>query len=244
VLIYYGYRYYDPVTGRWPSRDPIEEEGGINLYGFVGNNGINNLDVLGMLLIGDGPVTSWIEYESPYEVGGYSLTNKVLWNQLWSEGKGTVDWDIIYGKDNTDLGIQIYDNKIVHKYIHGGNGHTQVNAHPKTEVSKDGGKCCLTSKVEIVVDSIVVSPRAPDYWGTAAHELLHVKAFSRRVKNLLNKFYKHPRPCYPTFSEAEAAAKKLDEDLNQLFIRNANWPESEHTQDGFGTPKKSRDYGF
>jgi RHS repeat-associated protein len=25
---YYGYRYYDPVTGRWPSRDPIEEEGG------------------------------------------------------------------------------------------------------------------------------------------------------------------------------------------------------------------------
>jgi RHS repeat-associated protein len=26
-LYYYGYRYYDPVTGRWPSRDPIEELG-------------------------------------------------------------------------------------------------------------------------------------------------------------------------------------------------------------------------
>ena len=24
-LLYYGYRYYDPVTGRWPSRDPIGE---------------------------------------------------------------------------------------------------------------------------------------------------------------------------------------------------------------------------
>jgi RHS repeat-associated protein len=47
-LLYYGYRYYDPVTGRWPSRDPIEEEGGINLYGFVGNNGINQCDYLGM----------------------------------------------------------------------------------------------------------------------------------------------------------------------------------------------------
>lgn len=46
-LYYYGYRYYDPVTGRWPSRDPIEEEGGINLYGFVGNNGVNQWDVLG-----------------------------------------------------------------------------------------------------------------------------------------------------------------------------------------------------
>jgi RHS repeat-associated protein len=48
-LYYYGYRYYDPVTGRWPSRDPIEEEGGINLYGFVANNGVGKIDVLGML---------------------------------------------------------------------------------------------------------------------------------------------------------------------------------------------------
>lgn len=50
VLIYYGYRYYDPVTGRWPSRDPIEEEGGINLYGFVGNDGVNWVDCLGLRL--------------------------------------------------------------------------------------------------------------------------------------------------------------------------------------------------
>jgi RHS repeat-associated protein len=47
-LYYYGYRYYDPVTGRWPSRDPIEENGGFNLYGFVGNNGVNEIDILGM----------------------------------------------------------------------------------------------------------------------------------------------------------------------------------------------------
>ena len=26
-LYYYGYRYYDPVTGRWPSRDPLGEMG-------------------------------------------------------------------------------------------------------------------------------------------------------------------------------------------------------------------------
>lgn len=45
----YGYRYYDPMTGRWPSRDPIGENGGVNLYGFVGNNGLNQLDYLGML---------------------------------------------------------------------------------------------------------------------------------------------------------------------------------------------------
>lgn len=47
-LYYYGYRYYDPVTGRWPGRDPIEEEGGINLYGFVLNNPIIWFDSIGL----------------------------------------------------------------------------------------------------------------------------------------------------------------------------------------------------
>jgi integrase/recombinase XerD len=45
----YGYRYYDPVTGRWPSRDPIGERGGVNLYGFVGNDGTNEWDQLGLI---------------------------------------------------------------------------------------------------------------------------------------------------------------------------------------------------
>ncbi len=46
-LYYYGYRYYDSLTGRWPSRDPIEEKGGLNLYGFVGNDGVGKWDILG-----------------------------------------------------------------------------------------------------------------------------------------------------------------------------------------------------
>ena len=47
-VAYYGYRYYDPKTGRWPSRDPIEERGGVNLYAFVGNNAVTGFDVLGL----------------------------------------------------------------------------------------------------------------------------------------------------------------------------------------------------
>lgn len=31
------YRAYDPELGRWLSRDPIEEEGGLNLYGYAKN---------------------------------------------------------------------------------------------------------------------------------------------------------------------------------------------------------------
>ena len=47
-LYYYGYRWYDPLTGRWPSRDPIGENGGVNLYGFVKNRGIDHFDRLGL----------------------------------------------------------------------------------------------------------------------------------------------------------------------------------------------------
>jgi RHS repeat-associated protein len=47
-LAFFGYRYYDPKNGRWPSRDPIGEKGGINLFGFVGNDSISRMDKLGL----------------------------------------------------------------------------------------------------------------------------------------------------------------------------------------------------
>ena len=47
-VTYYGYRWYDPATGRWRSRDPIEEEGGLNLYGFIGNDTLTGWDRLGL----------------------------------------------------------------------------------------------------------------------------------------------------------------------------------------------------
>ena len=47
-LVYYGYRYYAPTLGRWLTRDPIEEQGGLNLYGFCGNNANGLYDANGM----------------------------------------------------------------------------------------------------------------------------------------------------------------------------------------------------
>ncbi len=58
-LAYYGYRYYSPSLGRWLSRDPIGEEGGNNLYGFVGNNPVNLFDALGLVQTG-GPLATTI----------------------------------------------------------------------------------------------------------------------------------------------------------------------------------------
>jgi RHS repeat-associated protein len=46
-LYYYGYRFYNPSTGMWPNRDPIEEAGGINLYAFNHNSPLNFIDLNG-----------------------------------------------------------------------------------------------------------------------------------------------------------------------------------------------------
>ena len=46
-LVYYNYRHYSPSLGRFLSRDPIEEQGGLNLYLFCGND-VFSFDDLGM----------------------------------------------------------------------------------------------------------------------------------------------------------------------------------------------------
>ena len=55
--VYLAYfRVYDPDLGRWLSRDPISEEGGINLYGYVGNGPLGAIDPFGL---------SWLDWEIP-----------------------------------------------------------------------------------------------------------------------------------------------------------------------------------
>ena len=57
---WYGYRYYSPALGRFVNQDPLGEAGGLNLYAFCGNDGVNRWDYLGQLtdsFIEDNPGT-------------------------------------------------------------------------------------------------------------------------------------------------------------------------------------------
>jgi RHS repeat-associated protein len=42
------FRVYSTNAGRWINRDPINESGGLNLYGYVGNDPIKRIDPLGL----------------------------------------------------------------------------------------------------------------------------------------------------------------------------------------------------
>jgi RHS repeat-associated protein len=73
---YYGYRYYNASTGRWLSRDPINEDGGPNLYGFVRNAPLDNSDPLGLVIYaptegGAVPISDLPQWppQNPYSAG-------------------------------------------------------------------------------------------------------------------------------------------------------------------------------
>ena len=56
-IYYYGHRFYVPSLQRWPNRDPLGEEGGINLYTFIRNNSGNRFDPFG--LSDDDSLSEW-----------------------------------------------------------------------------------------------------------------------------------------------------------------------------------------
>ena len=60
-LVDFGLRWYDPVAGRFLSRDPIGEQGGRNLYAFVNNDPVNQQDYLGLAvtMTGFGLSSTW-----------------------------------------------------------------------------------------------------------------------------------------------------------------------------------------
>ena len=82
--LYYGYRWYDAGTGRWVNRDPIEESGGVNLYGFVGNDGVGMVDLLGL-------ETICTPYNYRFQPGGdWDLVNAIADTIKGSSWMGSV----------------------------------------------------------------------------------------------------------------------------------------------------------
>ncbi len=88
-LILTLYRPYDANIARWLSRDPIEEAGGIYLYGYVGNDPILNFDPLGLWQI---TITAGAGWGGRFTIG----KNNGRWNaglQGGAAGGVTVNYD-------------------------------------------------------------------------------------------------------------------------------------------------------
>jgi len=86
-LVYYGYRFYHPDMERWLNRDPIGERGGINLYGFVGNNPINWIDPWGLMILPECPAGLGPEWYRDF-------THRHPYGERWRHPSGDfLDWN-------------------------------------------------------------------------------------------------------------------------------------------------------
>lgn len=92
-LLYYGFRFYNPSTGRWLSRDPYTEEGGVNLYGFVDNAPTEWIDPLGLALYAfDGTNNDgYRDYPKGNETNVFALFRIYNGNSAYLPGVGTND---------------------------------------------------------------------------------------------------------------------------------------------------------
>ena len=97
ALVYYNYRHYSPTDGRWLSRDPIEEQGGRNLYAIIGNNVSKETDSLGKNLIED----SYEEFEFEfYSQQDLNLCNSYKYGSLLIDNSFVPDDIRKYFPDN------------------------------------------------------------------------------------------------------------------------------------------------
>jgi hypothetical protein len=102
-LVYFGHRYYSPSLGRFINRDPIKEAGGLNLYGFCGNDGVNRLDILGLL---DPPpivLGNYVVNEDPLPPIYWGFFNPSTWLPGGGDGGGSGSGGVSPSKPATTI---------------------------------------------------------------------------------------------------------------------------------------------
>ena len=99
-------RWYDPITGRWLSNDPIGISGGLNQYVFCGDNPVNFRDPFGLCT----DKRSGQDYLNNYLTNlNNDWGNKSPWNPLnWWGQNGLYDWSQgggreLWGYDNSGV---------------------------------------------------------------------------------------------------------------------------------------------
>lgn len=123
-LYYYRARYYDPIDGRFISKDPIGFAGGINLFNYTDSNPINRTDPLGLTWSSNGSFLSgWMtgggsnnRFYGPNTIetqemrnspGGAALRNAFFSGgcrnvNRFSYGSGQAAWDTLINPSTAD----------------------------------------------------------------------------------------------------------------------------------------------
>ncbi len=114
-LYYYKMRHYSPKLGRFLQPDPIGFDGGLNLYSYVSNSGVNSTDTFGLAsdsssgsplgsfpngtdpLLGSAPILYYTDRFIDWYASGEASFNSVEFDSLGEVYKPDIAWDRLQG---------------------------------------------------------------------------------------------------------------------------------------------------
>ena len=223
----YKYRHYDPQLGRWPSRDPIEERGGVNLYAFVGNDPSNYWDKLGELEI-------W-KVAHAEEIRGFP--GHYAFTDFWNKSvENLAETDIRLNQANA------------REKVYGG---AHWNVFVKTRVKREGKKCKVLAGVSfyfeanILLDLKAIKEDKIDKNWVKEHEEMHIASGKLRAEAILatlNVIYKDTPTEYDTLEEAEAVAKQVEQTFKGQKWFHRKQDQAHQGFEEYGTPVRSKLY--
>jgi len=118
-------RAYDPYAGRWLSRDPLGEAGGLNLYGYAASDPVNFYDPSGLVVVFTGDAATQTALRNAYNSVGTTTLGAQLEKQL-------EDSKTVYTIKNEANGDAYFD-PTTHVIS------VDPNFHPPTLVQPPGG---------------------------------------------------------------------------------------------------------
>ena len=96
---YYGKRYYSPALRRWLTRDPIEEEGGLNLYAMCENDMLSRFDSIGQV--------EYSELAANYPKPSDYPTDITMTNNIWQLIGGMVLYNAQIGQFKNSCAVRL-----------------------------------------------------------------------------------------------------------------------------------------
>lgn len=179
----------------------------MNLYSFVGNDGIGNFDILGLIEI---------VFESEFEGGMRDIWKVMKAKRIFKNDPNVAD-------PNDGGGTKQTANAIM-----------RVDPDPDTNCWVVRGT--LKHEVYMMYININTNrnPDSYDYWRVVGHEISHIMAFVKATKEIA-KSVEAENGYFIKKEDAEAKAKEVGERL-QDSIYEAWRKEKTHAPSGYGTP--------
>jgi RHS repeat-associated protein len=253
-VTYYGYRWYDPVTGRWPSRDPQEENGGGNLYGFCLNKAIYIYDFLGLnwndgvygpasysdwpwhfdqskfvLLKGTRQYIKSFEFNSRIEAGGYGAKTSAY---LTKKGPRILADRYIKPPKGKTLGVE-YGGRVCCRCIYNGGGTFTFKYYLTGPITTGQTREIRFMRRELCPDDTIQVGSYHSHPG--GHGVVAPGSTDRNFEALNDKgnIKNDQSPCIKENprSQGYVAALSDDESTYQMFIYNSGgsaYPEAEN----------------